>query len=833
VQHELAERVSPVARSGRSSVTWWAVGVVGCLVIAAFTGLGGRVPALALRQSGHWVYNVTLGSVVHVNGGSKNVDSKMPLPGLGPADQVVQDDQHGYVIDRRGGRIIVFGKSNLSVDTTLSSGTSEQPIALEVPGGPYLLYPHGGTIVRLGPPAMTIATGGPLATPVATTDGTVWLQRTSAGTVCKLAPRSKSLSCPAKVPAGHRGALTTIDDQPAFVDQDAGAIHLVGGHGLGPAVAGLPALTPQGQVGSSDAGGRLPIVTPAASGGGSSLVLVDTSTVHSGHPGAAPITIPLGRGQFDPPVTTGAAIVVVNQTAHQIATYTSQGVRKDVLTVPAGALHVSRGEDGRVYIDNAVGSQTYIVDGDGTVTRVDTSSGPAKPSAPPGPPTTPPAGPPAGGSGPSSTAPSQPSTSPSRPVTPAPPAPSTPGPSSPPAPPPPPPPSPPPSTPNAQVPDAPATVTATPGDGQATVNWTTPASNGAALIDYQVSWSGGSVTVPAGRTQTTVTGLANGTAYAIRVAARNSVGQGPATAAAAITPNAALHAPSGVHASAGPGGAVTVSWQGQSRTGLHYTVATGGRTVATTTGTSATASGLTLGQAYRFTVTASDGTKSLSSTSNAVTPWAAPGAPTGLTATPGKGQIGLSWGAPATNGSRITGYTITGGGGKTVTGTSTTMTGLTTGQTYTFTVKANGADPNGSGRTATGPGASKSATAMAPPTVTITDAHETSDQRLQVTFTLDDGGGAATCQLEFLGTSRSVACHNGSNTVSPSDIQTGQNTGIPVTISATNAAGTGQDTATVSSGNSNHRSNSAGASALPATPVARSRNRRRTRRQRR
>jgi hypothetical protein len=819
--------VSPVARSGRRSVAWWAVAVVGCLVVATITGLGGRVPALALRQSGHWVYNVTIGAVVHVNGASKNVDSKMPLPGLGPADQVVQDDQHGYVIDRRGGRIIVFGKSTLSVDTTLSTGTSEQPIALEVPGGPYLLYPHGGTIVRLGPPAMTIATGSPLATPVATTDGTVWLQRTSASTVCKLAPQSKSLSCPARVPAGHRGTLTTIDDQPAFVDQDAGAIHLVGAHGLGPAVAGLPAVTTQGKVGSSDAGGRLPVVTPT-SGGGSALVLIDTSTVHSGHPGAAPITIPLGHGQFDPPVTTGAAIVVVNQTTHRIATYTSQGVRKNILTVPAGALHVSRGEDGRVYIDNAVGSQTYIVDGDGTVTRVDTSSGPAKPSAPPGPPTTPPAGPPAGGPGQSGTPPAQPSTSPSQPVPPAPPAPSpsTPGPS-PSAPPPPPPPPSPPSTPNAQVPDAPATVTASPGDGQATVTWTTPANNGAALIDYLVSWSGGSTRAPAGRTQTIVTGLANGTAYAIRVAARNSVGSGPATASAAVTPNAALHAPSGVHASTSPGGSVTVSWQGQSRTGLHYTVATGGRTVATTTGTSATASGLTLGQSYRFTVAASDGKQSLSSTSNAVTPWAAPGAPTGLTATPGKGQIGLSWGAAPTNGSRITGYTITGGGGKTVTGTSTTMTGLTTGRTYTFTVKANGTDPNGSGRTATGPGVSKSATAMAPPTVNITSAHSSTNGPLVVTFTLDDGGGSTNCVVTFFGaTVANQPCTNGSNTITSNQVQAGDNTNVPVTVTATNAAGSGSDTAPVSSSNSNHGSNSVGTRSLPPARVRRRRWRR-------
>jgi hypothetical protein len=791
--------------------------VVTCLVVAGATGLGGRVPALALRQSGHWVYNSTIGAVLHVNGASKNVDSRMPLPGLGPADQVVQDDKNGYVIDHRGGRILVFGKSTLTVGTTLSAGTSEQPISLEVPGGPYLIYPHGGTIVRLGTPAATIAAGGPLATPAATSDGTVWVQRTSTGSLCRLAPRSNSLRCPARVPAGHHGTITTLDDRPAFVDQVAGSIRPIQSGGLGPPAPVAPGLPTKGQVASSDAGGRLPVVTPA--GGGSSLVLVDTSTVaSSGRTGAAPITVSLGAGQFDAPVTTGAAIVLVNRSARQIVTYTSTGARTAIVTVPAvaGALRVSRGEDGRVYIDNAAGTQTFIVDGDGSVARVDDNGGPAKSTGPAGPPTTPPPGPPSG----APTTPAPPTTRPPTKPTPTPPAPvDTPNPPptspTPPAPPP---------TPTAQVPDAPATVTASAGDGQVTVNWTTPADNGAALTGYLVSWPGGSSTVSGGARQTTVTGLADGTAYVMRVAARNSVGVGPATASAAVTPVSALHAPTGVTATANSGGAVTVSWQGQTRSGVRYTVTTGGSTVAQTTATHATASGLTLGQSYRFTVAASDGTRSLSATSGAVTPWAAPGAPTGLKATPGKGQISLAWGAAPTNGSRITGYTVTGGGGKTVTGTSTTMTGLTTGQSYTFTVRANGSDPNGSGRTATGPGASATATAMAPPTVTITDAHIDGNQHPVVTFTLDDGGGPTTCVMTYLG-SQSVPCSNGSNTGTLTNVQAGNNTGIPMEVTATNAAGTGRDSTTLNTGNGSNGSNIVGPQAIPP-----SRSRRRSRR---
>jgi titin len=79
---------------------------------------------------------------------------------------------------------------------------------------------------------------------------------------------------------------------------------------------------------------------------------------------------------------------------------------------------------------------------------------------------------------------------------------------------------------------------------------------------------------------------------------------------------------------------------------------------------------------------------------------AAPGEPTGLTATPGDSQVTLSWTAPKSDGgATISGYVIhegTRAGGETndpvrgspVTGTSTTVTGLDNGTTYYFTVTA-------------------------------------------------------------------------------------------------------------------------------------------------
>lgn len=111
----------------------------------------------------------------------------------------------------------------------------------------------------------------------------------------------------------------------------------------------------------------------------------------------------------------------------------------------------------------------------------------------------------------------------------------------------------------------------------------------------------------------------------------------------------------------------------------------------------ATVTGLTNGEKYSFTVHATNvvGTGVESAQSNGVTPAGtptAPGTPTSFTATP-TGTTGfLSWATPASNGgSAITGYSITGLPGGTVTTAVVngyTATGLTVGTTYPVTVAA-------------------------------------------------------------------------------------------------------------------------------------------------
>ncbi len=171
----------------------------------------------------------------------------------------------------------------------------------------------------------------------------------------------------------------------------------------------------------------------------------------------------------------------------------------------------------------------------------------------------------------------------------------------------------------------------------------------------------------------------------------------------------------------------TVTWTAPSSTGgspiTGYTVtaadstnaARGGQLCGWTTGTlTCTVTGLTNGDSYTFTVTATNaaGTGPPSAASNSIKPLGVPGAPTGVTASAGNANAVVTWTAPSSNGgSAITGYTVTAldstnstRGGQTcawTTGPLTcTVTGLTNGDSYTFSVTAKNANGNGPPSTA-------------------------------------------------------------------------------------------------------------------------------------
>ncbi|HEX8700301.1 MAG TPA: fibronectin type III domain-containing protein, partial [Myxococcaceae bacterium] len=115
----------------------------------------------------------------------------------------------------------------------------------------------------------------------------------------------------------------------------------------------------------------------------------------------------------------------------------------------------------------------------------------------------------------------------------------------------------------ATAPGAPTAVTATAGNGQATVTWQAPASNGGSPITgYTVTASpgGAQVSVGADSLSATLTGLANGTSYTFVVAAQNAQGPGPASEPSSpVVPATVPAAPTQVVATATEDGA-SVSW---------------------------------------------------------------------------------------------------------------------------------------------------------------------------------------------------------------------------------------------------------------------------------
>ncbi|HEX5245566.1 MAG TPA: fibronectin type III domain-containing protein [Gaiellaceae bacterium] len=261
----------------------------------------------------------------------------------------------------------------------------------------------------------------------------------------------------------------------------------------------------------------------------------------------------------------------------------------------------------------------------------------------------------------------------------------------------------------AGLPQVPTGVSATAGDGQATVAFTAPADNGSAITSYTVTASPGGASASGDASPIVVTGLTNGTPYSFTVTATNGVGTGSTSAASSpATPAGLPQAPSAVSATASDGQAAvsftSPSDNGSSIIGYTVTASPGGQ-AATGSSSPVTVGGLTDGTAYTFTVAATNGvgTGPASAASNSVTPAGLPGAPTDVSAVGGDRQATIVFTAPADNGSPISSYMVTASpGGATASGSASPLvvTGLTDGTAYTFTVAATNGVGTGQASTA-------------------------------------------------------------------------------------------------------------------------------------
>ena len=311
-----------------------------------------------------------------------------------------------------------------------------------------------------------------------------------------------------------------------------------------------------------------------------------------------------------------------------------------------------------------------------------------------------------------------------------------------------------PSTP-ATLPGVPANLRAAAGNARVTLSFDVPSDAGGAVIsDYviQQSAAGGAWTTVtdgvSGATGATITGLTNGRSYAYKVAAVNSAGQGAFSGAVSATPAAGLTNDDLIDAAiltgaAGTTAGSTVSatreagepthggYGGSRSIWYRWTAPAAGTLTLTTQGSSfdtllgvytgTTISGLTrlgdnddtasgvLWSTVTITVTsgtsyaiALDGYGGLSGTTTlnrSFTEVAAPGVPTGVSAIPGNKRATVSWSAPSGGGAVVSYTAKAQPGARTCTSSSGTrtcsITGLTNGTAYTFTVTATNAFGNG------------------------------------------------------------------------------------------------------------------------------------------
>ncbi|MCW3817761.1 fibronectin type III domain-containing protein [Micromonospora sp. DR5-3] len=731
------------------------IGVVVALLAAmglTVLGLGAADNAVANYDSSSWLWSNTRSEMSRVNGLTARVDTRMEVPGARSHQmQVAQTDRLLILRDLNTGQVSSLDLATLqitaSTPTTPGLGVS---VALHEDSA-FVVDAVQGIVRQLDPRALT-PVGEPVRYPPGITGGAfdgagrLWIAVPGEGTVSAVTAAELPATPGAAPPAGlspkqvetydvaepnHELVVSTLDDGVAVLDRTSASLVTVQGGGR----------TQRADL-TMTAPGSLP---PRTSGPQVPVTVVGDRKVHVVRDGGEvrQFTVPGAGDRLTPAVAWAGRFYVADESTGSVYSFDANGQLVDTIKGSGrpGPMELEVREN-HLFINPPNSSTAQVVDDKNHVRDVNKYANDVLGGDPP-----PVAAPP-----------------------------------------------PPPKKPKVGKPGAPRAVTAAAGDASARVSWQAAAANGAEITKYVVEGAGQRHEVGANQRAVEITGLTNGETYTFEVHAVNAKGDGPARKSNPVTPTAEVpDPPASVTAEARPDGTVLVKWpaaNGQGNTVAKYAV------TATSAGASAPAGEsrktelvipagqLEYGTQYAFTVVSvtdkGAGSKA-SPVSNTVVPFAAPAAPTELRATTvadQPGTISVQWAPSADNGRPVTKYLVD-VGGKTseVTDTRTTVGGLGDGQNVTVKVKA---------VNEAGPGAAASTTArtVAVPRVTVTGSSADATS-VTVSFTVDAGGGKATCSATTGGQTASGSC----SSLRVTGLTPG--TAYTVTITATNAAGKG------------------------------------------